>query len=69
MSRELEAVLAALTAQQREAVEALVRLSPAVIPAKARRDAVTAFPLCCKTKKAEIDTGVTPERQGKPVEH
>ena len=59
-----EGVLAPLTVQQREAVEALVRLSPAVIPAKARRDAVTAFPLS-RREKAEEDTGETPERQGK----
>lgn len=68
MSRDLETVLAVLSAQQREAVEALVRLSPAAIPAKARRDAVTAFPLCPKSEKSEAETEVTPVRQGKPVE-
>lgn len=57
MSKE-EAVLASLTTQQREAVKALVRLGPVQIPPKARRAAVTAFPLRLRGKKEEANTTI-----------
>ena len=65
MSKEMEALLAPLSPQQREAVEALVRLSPTLIPPKARRDAVTAYPLGRKRSGSEGATGITPESQSK----
>ena len=67
MDKNIEALLAPLTSQQREAVLAAARLSPSLILPKARRDAITAFPLRRKREKTEADTGVTPEREGRPI--
>jgi len=59
MSREEEAALAPLNLQQKEAVRALIRLSPAQIPPKARRAAVTAFPLRLQRKNEEANASLT----------